>query len=148
MQDLSTGPFRQLSPPCSLYGRTAGFPWESMEIYISLMCWLMTLLLITAVMLTSPIGMSFSRRCLWLLKCLQVSNLIIIKIICIINVPFVLWICNVLFCSCWNFRLYCTLKLIINVCLLFRKFLLHFNSAFFLFSINKFVASWITSIGF
>lgn len=82
MQDLSTGPFRQLSPPCSQYGRTAGFPWESVEICISLMCWLMTLLLITAVMLASPIRMSFSRRCLWLLRCLQVSNLMI-KIIII-----------------------------------------------------------------
>lgn len=73
MRDLSIGQFRQLSPPRRLCGRTAGFPWESTEICTSLMFWLTTLPLTTAVMPVSHTRTSFSRRGQWLLKWLQVS---------------------------------------------------------------------------
>lgn len=73
MPDLSTGLSRQLSPPCGRCGRTAGCPWVWMETYTSPTSTSTTLWPITAATLASPTGMSFSRRCPWLLRFSQVG---------------------------------------------------------------------------
>lgn len=75
-RDRLTGQFRQLPPPCSRCGRTAGCPWVWMETCISLTSCSTTLSVITAATPDSRTKTPFNRRCPWLWKLWQVSAVV------------------------------------------------------------------------
>lgn len=75
-RDRSTGRFRPPSPPCSRCGRTAGCPWVWTETCISPTSSSTTLSVITAATPDSRTKTPFNRRCPWLWKLWQVSDVV------------------------------------------------------------------------